>query len=236
MDIDDGRSSRLRRRHASPAGRIAFLILLTAIGLGVGAAVSAAEGTTARAQAQIVAFPASGTLPVDTGTVEPFTQTVRSLLTSNAVATLAARDVGSPGSATEITDHLSLSSPPESSAIDVNYDASSTGRAVVVLGAVLNEFEQLLRTQLPAVHGTVPIRITVFDQPHPVASVGPHWLRNLAFGGVAGFLLGLALLYARDAYRRKDVLEIEVFEDGREPGARAAPETGTAVAAAPPRP
>jgi uncharacterized protein involved in exopolysaccharide biosynthesis len=221
-------SSRVNsKNHSSAVMRQAGLVLLfVALGLIVGGIVSGVRKTSYRAEATLVAGPADGFLSVQTGSsVEPFTQTARSLLESDAVASRAAGAVGGLSPQT-IKDHLSVTSWPQSSALDVKYDDASQTRAVSVLGATIDAFTALVGTRLTAAQGAPAMRVAEFERAHPTGKVGVGWARSLALGAAAGFLLGLALAYLREL-RRYDAYGYEDDVAGRiraYDGAAAAPE------------
>jgi capsular polysaccharide biosynthesis protein len=171
-------------------------------GLVVGVIVTAAMSTSYRAEATVVAGPSDGFLSVGTGsTVEPFTQTARTLLESDAVAGRAATQLGGAVSARSLQNDLSVTSRPESSALDVRFDASNQAKAVSGLTATLDAFTHLVRTRLTANPGQPAMRVVVFEPAHGVGKVAAPWARNIGIGAALGFLLGLVIAYVGELRR-----------------------------------
>jgi capsular polysaccharide biosynthesis protein/MinD-like ATPase involved in chromosome partitioning or flagellar assembly len=197
MDII-GESSHSRPVHHLDALRRQWWVVAAAVavGLAVGGIVAAATSDVYRAKASIVAGPRDAFLADETS-VEPFTQTMRSLLESDAVArSVASQTEGLTRQ--EFSDHLAVTSRAESSVIDVMYEAGTQQEAVVVLGRAVDAFQRLVDDRLAMGDTPSPVRVAVFDVPHGVGPAGPSAGRTLLFAALAALVVGLGIALLRE--------------------------------------
>ncbi|MGH3097553.1 MAG: hypothetical protein ACRDMV_16340 [Streptosporangiales bacterium] len=105
----------------------AVLVLGVLVGLLVGAAYFAAAPRAYSAGATVTVSAIDD--PSDSGSAEPPSMaTERAVVSSGAVAREAARALGRPGSASELTENLTVTSPQDSQVLVITYQAA-TGRA-----------------------------------------------------------------------------------------------------------
>jgi capsular polysaccharide biosynthesis protein len=179
----------LRRR----AWIIALLALLAG---GTALAVSLRAEPVYRASMKIVVGQGGGVFqPAFGNSVQPFTQTMTSLLQSNVVAEAAVRESRLQEDPTVLLDDLDVTSAPDSSVLVVTYDNPDRARAVLVLQAVGSAFTRLVQERLGAVEGaagTQPVTATVFDPPHGLEGrVSPQPVRDTVLATLLGLALGV---------------------------------------------
>ncbi|MFZ1879561.1 MAG: Wzz/FepE/Etk N-terminal domain-containing protein [Gaiellaceae bacterium] len=186
--------------------RRAWLVALM-VGLAIAAAlvVSASQSPTYRASMKIVVGQGNGFFQPQFGSsVQPFAQTMTNLLESDIVASTAIQSLHSQLTPKELLANLSVSSNPESSVLQVSYDAASPREAVTILTQVGQSFTLLVRQKLNNGHATAtgssPITASVFDPAHALSgTVSPRPVRNAVVAGALGLILGIAAAFLREA-------------------------------------
>ena len=156
---------------------------------------------------QVVVGQGGGVFEAQFGSaVEPFTQTMTNLLKSNIVAQRVVENLNLDTTPEELLKHIHVSTRPQSSVLVVDYDAPLSDqpeRVVRELGDVFTTLvdEKLGASRADATNSTLPvITATVFDPAHLEADrVSPRPVRNIAFAGLIGLVLGLILGIARDS-------------------------------------
>lgn len=176
------------------------LLLVGAIaGAVIGILYAEARGRDYAAEATVVVGPRDGFLGPESGTAaESYTQTMRELLASDAVAREAARSRGVD--ADTLSSNLDVTSRPESSALVVRLVDSNGARAVSLLSATIDAFRTLVANRLRASNAPSPARVEVFDEPHPAGRTGLSPLAAAVFGAILG--LGVAAAAALLGLRR----------------------------------
>jgi capsular polysaccharide biosynthesis protein len=177
-----------------------FIVLVAAVALAATAVATLSQKKVYRASTKIFVG-SSGTLNPQFGNIQPFTQTMSSLLMSDIVAKRVVTNLGLNATPEAILRNLNVASTPESAVLQVNYDSHNRRQAVRILKEVGLVFTSLVRKKLG--HPTTPdvpvVTATVFDPAHASPDpVSPHPLRTLAFAGVIGLALGIALALLRD--------------------------------------
>ena len=106
---------------------------------------------------------------------EPFNQTISSLIESDIVARTVIENRGLPIAPQRLLNGLEVTSRPESSVLDVEYDATTPAMAVTVLDELAKAFPPLVQARLGegiARTGaqddvSVPIAVRVFEKASP---------------------------------------------------------------------
>ncbi len=183
------------------------IVLVTAMTIGTTAFLTTLQQSVYRASMKVVVGQGGGVFQAQFGnTVQPFTQTMTNLLTSNIVAESVVVRRSLALTPKQVLGRLSVSVRPESSVLEVNYDSPDRQEAVATLSEVGDVFTSLVARRLgPAeepANGSgprlVPITATVFDPAHlEPGRVAPKVVKNLVFAGASGLLLGImiAMLY-----------------------------------------
>jgi capsular polysaccharide biosynthesis protein/MinD-like ATPase involved in chromosome partitioning or flagellar assembly len=183
-----------------------LVVVVTAAALVAAAATTFTQHKVYRASTKIVVGQGGGIFPPQFGNaVQPATQTMSSLLKSDIVATTVIRDLRLKGTTQELLHHLSVSSTPDNSVLQVSYDSSNRGESVRILNKVSSVFTSLVRRklgrqQVPKGSAAVPvITATVFDPAHADPNpISPRPARTLLFSGIIGLVLGIVLALLRD--------------------------------------
>ncbi|HSC90994.1 MAG TPA: Wzz/FepE/Etk N-terminal domain-containing protein [Gaiellaceae bacterium] len=186
-----------------------WLILLVALlAPTVAAVVSALQETTYRAAMKVVVGQSGGVFQPQFGSaVDPFSTTMRNLLSSDVVAAQVIERQGLDLTSEELLKDLHVSAKPQSSVLEVSYDSPDKQQAVATLAEVGRVFTALVDEKLGGATVTTdagevrtPITATVFDPAHLEPDpVSPRWVRNIGFAAVLGLVLGLVLAFARDS-------------------------------------
>jgi capsular polysaccharide biosynthesis protein/MinD-like ATPase involved in chromosome partitioning or flagellar assembly len=192
--------------------QVGLIVLLIATAVAAAAAASLTQAKVYRASSKISVL---GTLNPQFGNViQPFTQTMSSLLKSDIVARKVIDDLSLNETPDDLLRHLSVSSTPDSAVLQVTYDSHDRAEAVRVLAEVGTVFTALVRKKLgqPGAPEAPVVNATVFDPAHASANpVSPHPVQTMVFAGIVGLALGLVLARLRDALderiRRRDEME-----------------------------
>ena len=185
-----------------------LILLLPAVALASAGAVVLLQDTVYRASSKIVVGQGGGVFQAQFGNaVDPFSSTMRNLVSSEIVAENVIRARGLDLTPDELLEKLAVSVRPQSSVLELSYDSKDPDEAVGILQSVGFVFTQLVREKLGGqpvagvgAESRAPITATVFDpahlEPEPVA---PRPVRTLGLAGVIGLILGLVLGLARDS-------------------------------------
>ena len=185
-----------------------LILLLPAIALVTTGVVVLMQDTVYRASTKIVVGQGGGVFQAQFGNaVDPFSATMRNLLSSEIVANEVIRLRGLDLTTDELLKDLNVSVRPQSSVLEVSYDSTDPEEAVRILKAVGVTFTELVKEKLGGqpvagvgAESRTPITATVFDpahlEPDPVA---PKPVRSLALAGIVGLILGLVFGLARDS-------------------------------------
>ena len=185
-----------------------LILLLPVVALATTGAVVLLQDTVYRASTKIVVGQGGGVFQAQFGNaVDPFSATMRNLLSSEIVANEVIRLRGLDMTTDELLKDLNVSVRPQSSVLEVSYDSTDPEEAVRILRAVGVTFTGLVKEKLGGqpvagvgAESRTPITATVFDpahlEPDPVA---PKPVRSLALAGLVGLILGLVFGLARDS-------------------------------------
>jgi capsular polysaccharide biosynthesis protein len=162
---------------------LALAIVAAGIALGVlGAFVySLTESKVYRARTALVAQ--VGTRPVTGGVL----RTIRNLVTTDIVAQNVIRNQKLTETSTEFDRRLHVTTA--GSVITVDLDARSQDEAVRLTQELSIVFTQLVRDRFGSGPGAAAV--TIFDPAHGVGKISPRVGRELGWGALFGFLLGL---------------------------------------------
>jgi capsular polysaccharide biosynthesis protein/cellulose biosynthesis protein BcsQ len=185
--------------------QLGIIALVTALTVSTAAAVSFTQPKVYRASTKIVVGQGGSLQPQFGNVVQPFTQTMSSLLLSDIVATRVIRNLGLNGSSSDLLENIHVSSAPDSAVLQVSFDSRNRAEAVRILDSLASVFIARVKETLggPAAskgEAAVPvITATVFDPAHAFPDpISPHPTRTLAFAGIIGLALGIVLGLLRD--------------------------------------
>ena len=214
------RSQSAARRQLEFVRRQALLIaLVTAAAIGAAGYFAFTGHNVYRASTKIVVGQGGGVFEPQFGNVvQPFTQTMSSLLESDIVMRTAIRNLGVQETPKGLLSHINIASNPDSAVLQVSYDAPTPEAAVRTLREVASAFTSLVREKLGTPGSKGPnalplVSATVFDPAHASSTpVSPRPTRTLVFAGIIGLVLGLMLALLREAlddriYSKEDVEE-----------------------------
>src|SRR5438067_3180344 len=191
-------------QYGSVLKRQGWLIALIVVCAVAGAAaITAVQTPVYQASMKIVVGQGNGFFQPQFGSsVQPFTQTMTSLLESDIVARRVIQSQRLPLTPKGLLSQLHVASNPESSVLDVAYDSSDKKMAVGVLEEVGRTFTDLVKQRFGSQPGNAgtSITATVFDPAHlEPGTVAPHPARNAVLAAVLGLLLGATAAFVRDA-------------------------------------
>lgn len=193
-----------------------LIVLVVVAALGIAAATSLAQQKVYRASSKIFVG-SSGTLNPQFGpNIQPFTQTMSSLLTSDIVASKVIADLQLNKTTDDLLKNLHVSSTPDSAVLLVSYDSHNPREAVRILSKIGKVFTERVHNKLS--HPTGPnvpvVTAQVWDPAHASSTpISPHPVRTLAFAGAIGLALGIALGLLRDTlderiHKREEMEEL----------------------------
>lgn len=196
-----GYLSAWRRQWWIVAGATLVAVLIAAAWSSTQKPVFAAEMKIVVGQGQALG---GSPLPID---AQSLTQTMTDLLESDVVADKAAKQVDFEVTPTELLSHLSVTTKPEASVLNVTYEDTNRNHAREALNRVGEVFTQLVDSRLgsgaPAGEPGAPEQVVtakVFDPAHDVPDqVSPKTKRNMVIAGILGLLAGLFLALFRDS-------------------------------------
>jgi capsular polysaccharide biosynthesis protein len=175
-----------------------LIAVVTAATVGAAVVVTSLQRPVYRASMKIVVGQSNGLISPQFGnTIDPFTQTMSTLLKSEVVADTVIRDLNLSIKPQRLLGHLHVSTKPNSSVLEVHYDWSNRVVARRVLQDVGTVFTGLVRQKLRTKgEGTPPITATVFDDAHVQPNqVSPRPVRSVTIAGVLGIALGITLAF-----------------------------------------
>lgn len=187
-----------------------LIVAVVAIAVGTAAFVSNyVQQSVYRASMKIVVGQGGGVFQPQYGSqVQPFTLTMTNLLQSDIVASTVIDNLQLKTTPRQLLSDLSVTSRTESSVLELAYDSPSKEQAVVVLSEIGSVFASLVDQRLGSgaegnVAGQaplVPITASVFDPAHlQPGVVSPRPKRTVLIAGILGLVIGLVLVFARDA-------------------------------------
>lgn len=175
-------------------------IFVAAIGIAVvaGAVLTLRGATTYRAEETLVVGQDGGFFRPGFGpSLEPFTQTIRALIESEAVATDVVGRLDLDMSPDEVLSGISTRSRSESGVVIAAYEDADEGDVVRILDAISDALLERIDSRLdegappPERTSETPITVSVFDDPHLIGKVDPIATENLTMSLAVGALVGL---------------------------------------------
>jgi tyrosine-protein kinase len=184
-----------------------LIVLVPAVALLVTAVVVSQQKPVYRASMKMVVGQA-GSQFQPAITTQSLTQTMTNLLESEVVAQTALEKLGLDDDPAKVVKKLRTAVRPDSSVVEVTYDRGDKEEAVAILSGIASAFESLVAERLlvrpeagtGGATGSAPLFFArTFDPPHLEPNqVSPHPVKNLAFAGVLGLVLGLAFAFVRE--------------------------------------
>lgn len=184
-----------------------LIVVVTLAAAGAAGALSYRQANEYRAEMGIVVGQGGGLLQPGFGqSPEPFTQTISGLLKSDIIAREVVVQSGLRVSPSELRRNLKVTTRPESTVLDIQYDSTNRALALQVLQGIARVFPKVLNDRFSSTgRGSRDERVsvTVFDPPRALADpVAPRPVRTAAIAGVLGLLLGCGLAVAGDVLSR----------------------------------
>ncbi len=179
-----------------------ILVLVVAVGLLVAIGVTSLQSPVYRANMKVVVGQGRGLIQPQFGTaVDPFVQTMASLLKSNIVAETVVRDLTLDVSPERFLEDLKVQTKPNSGVLEVSYDAPSRRQAIRGLQEIGVVFTKLARERLGSGGQGAQITATIFDDAHlQEKQVSPRVVRALGITAVLSLILGIFLALMRGAF------------------------------------
>ncbi len=184
-----------------------LLVLFPVVALAGAALLTAIQESEYHADMKIFVGQAGGGLQPVIGT-QPLTQTMTNLLQSDIVVRTAIERLRLDATPKDVSKRLTVTTLPDSSVLDVGLDWRDRREALALLDEIARLFSSRVKEKLglSTSESTLDVKsskvlffATVFDPPHLKPDrVSPTPLKNLAFGGVLGLLLGLVAVVLRE--------------------------------------
>jgi capsular exopolysaccharide synthesis family protein len=188
------------------------LIILTVFVLAVGAALlrSLSQQPTYRAQTTIVVGQAGGLVqPQNANAIQPFSATMKELLTSTIVARGVIQSLGLRTTPESLLGKVSVSANPQSAALKVSVVDTSAKGAEAIARQIGREFSRLVVRRFrsgaskASSRDTPPLTAVVWDPAHILpGKLSPTPARDAVIAGVLGGILGLLAAFLRDQFGR----------------------------------
>lgn len=140
--------------------------------------------------------------PANATAVDPFTQTMANLLSSDVVAATVIRDLRLKLTTSQLLSHLAVTTKPESAVLGVSYDSSDPAAAVAILRHTGDVFISRVSpgTATPTRAGNVSARI--FDPAHlEPGRVSPTPAKTLGLAALFSLVIGIVLALCRQAVK-----------------------------------
>lgn len=191
-------------RHVRALRRQVWLVGLCLVaGVLAAGVVVARQQSVYRASMQILVGQGGGAFaPANGGQVDPFVQTVSSLITSDVVAATVVRDLNLSLSPSGLLGHLAVSTLPQNAVVGVTYDSSSKVEAVRILRETGDVATGLFSRQAAARNATGSVSATIFDPAHlDPGRVSPEPGKTLGIAAVIALLIGVAVALGRQAWK-----------------------------------
>jgi len=180
-----------------------LIVVIVVCAVSGAVAITAVQTSVYQASMKIVVGQGNGFFQPQFGSsVQPFTQTMTSLLESDIVARRVIQSQRLPLTPKGLLSELRVGSNPESSVLDVSYDSTDKKIAVGVLDAIGRIFTGLVKQRFGSQPGNAGTHITatVFDPAHlEPGTVAPHPARNAVLAAILGLLLGATAAFVRDS-------------------------------------
>ncbi|GJN41995.1 polysaccharide biosynthesis tyrosine autokinase [Corynebacterium ammoniagenes] len=127
------------------------------------------------------------------------------VVNSSAVLDPVAEELQLDGTGTELSDHITASSPAESALIDITASSSSPEEAATIANHVGESFKTVVKTQLePETDGSSPISLTTTERASvPNSPVSPNYLVNIVLGLLVGLVVGFGVAILRTVLDRR---------------------------------
>jgi len=219
------------RRYAIVLRRQWWLIaVVVVLAFGSSVAYVAHKQSVYGAQMKIVVGQGQALFVPDvSNAVQPFTQTMTDLIQSNVVAQQTITRLHLNIKPNVLIGHLSVSSPPEASVLQLTYEDTNPLRAREVLATIGQVFAELVDNRLggrgakatskstgagaAAEAVSAPVSATVFDPAHLLPGrLSPKPGRTYLIAIVLGVIAGVLLAFLRDALTSRIRNEEEAHE------------------------
>lgn len=163
-------------------------------------------------------------VPNVSNAVQPFTQTMTDLIQSNVVAAETISRLHLDMTPSALIGHLSVTSPPEASVLQVTYEDTDRPQCQLILATVGQVFTELVDKRLGGssktkssteaqANGSEPVSATVFDPAHLLPErVAPKTTRTYVIAVVLGLIAAILLAFLRDALTNRIRTEDEARE------------------------
>ena len=188
-----------------------LVLFVLALALASAAVVTVTQQSKYKAQTTIVVGQAGGLVqPQNAGAIQPFSATMKELITSTVVARRVVAGVPLDITPEQVLKKMSVSFNPESAALKVSVVDHSPLRAKAIARQIGIVFSALVGARFgrgtPATStapATPPLTATVWDPAHVIpGKVEPKPLQNLVIAGALGLVLGLLCAFLRDYFDR----------------------------------
>jgi Mrp family chromosome partitioning ATPase/capsular polysaccharide biosynthesis protein len=184
-----------------------LVVLVPALVIAVAAAVTFTQKSIYRGTMKLVVVQAGGERQPEFGS-EVLSQTIATLLKSDAVASEVIRNQHLDATTKDVLKDLNVTFGPNSAVLNVSYDSSSKKVALTMLGEFSRVFERQVNRKLGVRSGGGALRrpsslpvitVSVFDPPHLLSEpVAPKPVKNIGFAAALGLALGILLAFARE--------------------------------------
>jgi capsular polysaccharide biosynthesis protein/Mrp family chromosome partitioning ATPase len=179
-----------------------LIATVVAFALATAAFVSHRQSPVYRASTSVVVGQGGGVFAPQFGnSVQPFVETMASLLQSQVVAAAAISTLHLSMTPNQLLSGLNVTTTPDSSVLTVTYDSGDRVAAPRILAAIAGAFADLVSRRLGGDEKpSSRITATVFDPAHvQPGEVSPHPTRNLGIAVALGLAVGLVLAFVRDS-------------------------------------
>jgi capsular exopolysaccharide synthesis family protein len=212
IDVHDTEPAGLGlREYVAVLWRRKWLVLfVVAIAVGVSAAVTLSQPSVYKAETTIVVGQAGGLVqPQNANAIQPFSATMKELLTSTVVASRVIQNLGLNQRPQGLLGQISVSINPQSAALDVSVLDHSAVRARRIAHNLGIVFSRLVSQRFGRASETAPgipaqpLTATIWDPAHVVPGrVSPKPVRNILIGGILGVILGVLAAFLREHFDR----------------------------------
>ncbi|MDR7329910.1 polysaccharide biosynthesis tyrosine autokinase [Corynebacterium guangdongense] len=182
-----------------------LIMLLTMVGLAVGATASALAAPVYQSRTQLYVSVRAGTesasdLVQGASYSSQIVNSYVDVITSGLVLDPVVEELDLPITSTELARRVDASSPSDSALIDIFARGYSPEEAALLANTVGESFKEVVRTQLEPEDGTGPSPVALTTTQvglEPEGPVSPDVMLNLLLGALVGFAAGFGLAVLR---------------------------------------